>query len=54
MTSGLDDYAYVLVFEVGGQQRVETFYTEQEMEQFIAENAVRPLFHYIERVESAL
>jgi hypothetical protein len=23
------------------------------MEQFIAENAVRPLFHYIERVEDS-
>lgn len=51
MTAGMDDWGYVLVYEVGGQQYVETFYTKQEMEQFIAENAVRPLFHYVERVE---
>lgn len=51
MTAGLDDYGYVLVYEVGGQQHVETFYTKQEMEQFIAENAVRPLFHYQEKME---
>ena len=51
MTTGLDDWGYVLVYEVGGQQHVETFYTKQEMEQFIGENNVRPLFQYEEKVE---
>jgi hypothetical protein len=52
MTAGLDDCGYVLIYEIGGEQHIETFYTEQEMEQFIAENNVRPLFHYKEEREN--
>lgn len=54
MTAGFDDYAYVLIYEINGEQHVETFYTKWEMEQFIGENNVRPLFQYEEKVENGL
>ena len=54
MTAELDDCRYFLIYEVGGEQHIETFYTKQEMEQFIAESNARPLFQYDEKIECEL
>lgn len=51
MTVGMDDYRYVLVYEIGREQHIETFYTKQEMEQFIERDDVHPLFQYEEKAE---
>ena len=42
------------LFYVNDGEKMKSFNTKQEMEQFIAENAVRPLFQYEEKVECGL
>lgn len=48
MSTETDDWNYLLIFEDEGKEFIETFYTQQEMDSFIEEHKVNPLWCYKE------